>query len=144
MIGSDTTEPATLEKAIKEELAKYDGKGQFEPTDLERVKRKKIGFFLRALNSIEFIANQFTRYSFNDMNLFDVVPVLEELTIEDLKKHLLRFKVNLNKLFLKSYRQRRAHSEKICPCTRGIRGDWPCYLPKSSCRRMVYLCPLFE
>jgi len=86
MIGSDTTEPATLEKAIKEELAKYDGKGQFEPTDLERVKRKKIGFFLRALNSIEFIANQFTRYSFNDMNLFDVVPVLEELTIEDLKK----------------------------------------------------------
>lgn len=53
---------------------------------LERIKRKKIGFFLRALNSIEFIANQFTRYSFNDMNLFDVVPVLETLTIEDLHK----------------------------------------------------------
>lgn len=86
MIGSDSTDPAALEKAIKEELAKYDGDAHFESTDLERVKRKKIGFFLRALNSIEFIANQFTRYSFNDMNLFDVVPVLEELTIEDLKK----------------------------------------------------------
>lgn len=86
MIGSDSSEPAALEKAIKEELAKYDGDAQFESVDLERVKRKKIGFFLRALNSLEFIANQFTRYSFNDMNLFDVVPVLEELTIEDLKK----------------------------------------------------------
>ncbi|MFY0517212.1 EF-P 5-aminopentanol modification-associated protein YfmH [Lysinibacillus sp. UGB7] len=84
MIGSDTTEPAALEQAIKAELAKYEGNAQFASTDLERIKRKKIGFFLRALNSIEFIANQFTRYSFNDMNLFDVVPVLEELTIADL------------------------------------------------------------
>ncbi|MGE7093350.1 EF-P 5-aminopentanol modification-associated protein YfmH [Lysinibacillus sp. NPDC048646] len=84
MIGSDTTEPVALEQAIKTELAKYEGNAQFASADLERIKRKKIGFFLRALNSIEFIANQFTRYSFNDMNLFDVVPVLEELTIEDL------------------------------------------------------------
>ncbi|KOS69399.1 zinc protease [Lysinibacillus contaminans] len=84
MIGSDTTEPDVLEKAIKAELAKYEGKSSFVSSDLERIKRKKIGFFLRALNSIEFIANQFTRYSFNDMNLFDVVPVLEELTTEDI------------------------------------------------------------
>lgn len=84
MVGSDTTQPDVLEKAIKDELAKYEGKSMFVSDDLERIKRKKIGFFLRALNSIEFIANQFTRYSFNDMNLFDVVPVLEELTTEDI------------------------------------------------------------
>lgn len=84
LIGSDSTEPDALEKAIKAELEKYEKNAQFASEDLERIKRKKIGFFLRALNSIEFIANQFTRYSFNDMNLFDVVPVLEELTIEDL------------------------------------------------------------
>ncbi|MEB7452327.1 EF-P 5-aminopentanol modification-associated protein YfmH [Lysinibacillus sphaericus] len=86
MIGSDSSEPYKLTSAIKEELAKFEGNSQFESADLERIKRKKIGFFLRALNSIEFIANQFTRYSFNDMNLFDVVPVLEELTIDDLYK----------------------------------------------------------
>ncbi|AHN20984.1 MULTISPECIES: EF-P 5-aminopentanol modification-associated protein YfmH [Lysinibacillus] len=86
LIGSDSTEPDTLAKAIKAELEKYEKGAQFASADLERIKRKKIGFFLRALNSIEFIANQFTRYSFNDMNLFDVVPVLEELTIEDLTK----------------------------------------------------------
>lgn len=41
MIGSDSTDPVALEKAIKEELAKYDGDAHFESTDLERVKRKK-------------------------------------------------------------------------------------------------------
>lgn len=86
MIGSDSSEPDKLTSAIKEELAKFEGNSHFEGADLERIKRKKIGFFLRALNSIEFIANQFTRYSFNDMNLFDVVPVLEELTVDDLYK----------------------------------------------------------
>lgn len=86
LIGSDSTEPDALAKAIKAELETYEQGAQFASADLERIKRKKIGFFLRALNSIEFIANQFTRYSFNEMNLFDVVPVLEELTIEDLTK----------------------------------------------------------
>lgn len=86
MIGSDSTEPDQLAQTIIAELAKYEKDAKFESADLERIKRKKIGFFLRALNSIEFIANQFTRYSFNDMNLFDVVPVLEALTIDDLYK----------------------------------------------------------
>lgn len=40
---------------------------------------------MRSLNSPEFIATQFTRYEFNDMNLFDVVPMLESLTKEDLE-----------------------------------------------------------
>ena len=47
------------------------------------MKRKKIGYYLRAFNSPEFIANQFTRYAFNEMNLFQVVPVLETITFED-------------------------------------------------------------
>ena len=53
---------------------------------LERIRKKKIGSFLRALNSPEFIANQFTRYRFNDMDLFEVVPMLESLTAEDIEK----------------------------------------------------------
>ena len=52
------------------------------------MKRKKIGFYLRAMNSIEFIANSFTRYKFNDMNLFDAVPTLEQLTFDDIQEAL--------------------------------------------------------
>ena len=58
----------------------------FTAEDVERIKRKRIGSFLRALNSLEFIANQFTRYKFNDMNLFDAVPTVEQLTVEDVKE----------------------------------------------------------
>ncbi|WP_107839504.1 EF-P 5-aminopentanol modification-associated protein YfmH [Metasolibacillus meyeri] len=84
LIGSDTPKHEELVKVIKERLAEAEQEVLFMSTDVERIKRKKIGFFLRALNSVEFIANQFTRYKFNEMNLFDVVPVLEKLTVEDI------------------------------------------------------------
>ena len=86
MVGSDTEQPEKLIAKIKEKLAQAETKKVFTTKDVERIKRKKIGFFLRALNSIEFIANQFTRYKFNDMNLFDVVPMLETLTLEDIEE----------------------------------------------------------
>ncbi len=50
--------------------------------------KKKIGSFLRSLNSPEYIANQFTRYQFNEMNLFEIVPTLEALSLEELKAAL--------------------------------------------------------
>ena len=84
MIGSDTERPDELIAAIKAKLAEAEQSNIFTTEDIERIKRKKIGFFLRALNSLEFIANQFTRYKFNEMNLFDVVPMLEKLTVDDI------------------------------------------------------------
>lgn len=86
MVGSDTNHPVELENAIKTVMNESEAALPFDAEKLERVKRRKIGFFLRAMNSIEFIANQFTRYKFNDMNLFDAVPVIEELTMEDVEQ----------------------------------------------------------
>lgn len=86
MVGSDTNHPVELENAIKTVMNESEVALPFDAEKLERVKRRKIGFFLRAMNSIEFIANQFTRYKFNDMNLFDAVPVIEELTMEDVEQ----------------------------------------------------------
>src|SRR5699024_6111455 len=56
--------------------------------DAQRVIKKEIGSFLRSINSPQFIANQFTRYHFNKMNLFDVLPTLENLTEKDLEEVL--------------------------------------------------------
>ncbi|WP_042472052.1 EF-P 5-aminopentanol modification-associated protein YfmH [Bacillus ndiopicus] len=84
LIGSDTPKDEELVNVIKELLAEAEKQVLFTTTDVERIKRKRIGFFLRALNSVEFIANQFTRYKFNDMNLFDAVPMLETITVEDI------------------------------------------------------------
>jgi predicted Zn-dependent peptidase len=88
MVGSDTAHPEELLAAVKDVMNQAAVELPFTQQDLDRVKRRKIGFTLRALNSIEFIANQFTRYKFNDMNLFDIVPVIEELTVADVKEAL--------------------------------------------------------
>ncbi|WP_404470402.1 EF-P 5-aminopentanol modification-associated protein YfmH [Sutcliffiella horikoshii] len=84
MLGGDTAEPDKLAERVQNILLQFDP-NSIEEQELERIKKKKIGSFLRALNSPEFIANQFTRYAFNNMDLFEVTPQLEKITLEDLK-----------------------------------------------------------
>ncbi|OEH94144.1 EF-P 5-aminopentanol modification-associated protein YfmH [Bacillus solimangrovi] len=84
IIGSDSSEPKELSKRIKQ-IALNERDKVLTEEQLERIRRKKIGSFLRSLNSPEFIANQFTRYQFHDMNLFSIVEVLEKLTLSDVK-----------------------------------------------------------
>jgi len=77
-LGGNTEDPDRLASRLLEMV--QAAKSQvLNEADLNRVRRKKIGSFLKALNSPEFIANQYTRYFFNKMNLFDTVPVLETL-----------------------------------------------------------------
>ncbi len=83
MIGGDTREPDKLADALKNILSEAKDGKLFSDEQLSRAKKKKIGTFLRAINSPEYIANQFTRYAFNGMNLFDVVPTLEKITLDD-------------------------------------------------------------
>ena len=85
MIGGDTNNPDQLADRIQKILLDAKGAQTFTEEQLERAKKKKIGAFLRAVNSPEYIANQFTRYAFNDMNLFDVVPTLEKITLADVQ-----------------------------------------------------------
>lgn len=91
MVSSDSENPEDLEKAIRTTLKEATTTWPITDEDLDRQRKRKIGQFMRSLNSIEFIANQFTRYSFNDMNLFDVVPTLEKMTLEDLKNAFSTF-----------------------------------------------------
>jgi predicted Zn-dependent peptidase len=85
MLGGDTPEPDRLADTLESMLREAtNGKGITEE-GLIKAKKKKIGAFLRSVNSPEYIANQFTRYAFNDMNLFDVVPTLEKIQLEDVK-----------------------------------------------------------
>ncbi|KQL55506.1 zinc protease [Heyndrickxia shackletonii] len=86
MAGGDTDRPDELAERLKKVMMEAKNGEHLTEDALDRTKKKKIGGFLRQLNSPEFIANQFTRYFFNGMNLFDVVPVLEDISFEDLKK----------------------------------------------------------
>lgn len=86
LFGTDTTVPEVFAEQVEKVFDRAIEKWPFGQDALDRVRRKRIGFFLRAMNSPEYIANQFTRYAFNDMNLFDVVPVLEEIKMADLQE----------------------------------------------------------
>ncbi len=85
MVGGDTSDPEKLADTIKEMFFEAKTGEVFAEEALNRARKKKIGTFLRAVNSPEYIANQFTRYAFNEMDLFAVVPTLEKITLEDLK-----------------------------------------------------------
>ncbi|MGM0901968.1 MAG: EF-P 5-aminopentanol modification-associated protein YfmH [Bacillota bacterium] len=85
MAGGDTKDPEKLAKQITAILMDAKTGAIFNEENLLRARKKKIGAFLRAINSPEYIANQFTRYAFNEMDLFEVVPVLESITVDDIK-----------------------------------------------------------
>lgn len=91
MVGGDTEQPDLLADKLQKIMLEAKNGQHLTEAALERTKKKKIGGFLRQLNSPDFIANQFTRYSFNEMNLFDVVPSLEDITFSDLKKSAEQF-----------------------------------------------------
>ncbi|UXH45353.1 EF-P 5-aminopentanol modification-associated protein YfmH [Rossellomorea vietnamensis] len=84
-VGGDTEKPDELSEKVQSLLLKAKRESLFNEEGLERTKKKKIGAFLRAINSPEYIANQFTRYAFNEMDLFEVVPTLESLKYDDIQ-----------------------------------------------------------
>ncbi|SDC51801.1 EF-P 5-aminopentanol modification-associated protein YfmH [Shouchella lonarensis] len=88
MISGDSHNPNRLVEIITETVKMYQKSG-FCDEEANRAIKKKIGVFLRSLNSTNFIAKEFTRYQFNAMNLFDVVPTLEALTVDDLQSVLI-------------------------------------------------------
>ncbi|MNJ67259.1 hypothetical protein D3C77_634170 [compost metagenome] len=60
----------------------------FQADDFERARKKKIGGFLRMLNSPENIAHEFTRYRFRGGDLFKVLQMYESLTLEEVNTRL--------------------------------------------------------
>jgi len=92
IIGGDTKDPEQMVSIITDELRNQLGKGIDEET-FTLSKRKKIGEFLRSLNSLEFIANSYTRFRFADTDLFKSLDVLEKLSLQDVNQ---RFENHFN------------------------------------------------
>lgn len=86
-IGGDTKDPEKLLQVITEEIKNVTASG-FREEDFERARKKKIGGYLRMLNSPENIAHEFTRYRFRGGDLFDVLPVYESLSLDEVNARL--------------------------------------------------------
>ncbi|MEC2046148.1 pitrilysin family protein [Bacillus licheniformis] len=83
-VGGDTPEPDKLAEELKQVL--FKAKETITAEKLELARKKKIGNFLKSMNSPEYIANQFTRYAFLETSLFDIVTVLESITLDDVHR----------------------------------------------------------
>lgn len=89
-IGGETRDPETLHKMLVESLSKIIEKG-IDPEDFERFKKKYIGDFVQGFNSLEFIASAFVSYHHKNINIFDYLKVLKEITLEDVEDRLNTF-----------------------------------------------------
>ncbi|MEV3676802.1 pitrilysin family protein [Paenibacillus larvae] len=87
MVGGDTRDPGKLLDRIKEEVNKVIEKGLDEKI-FERTRKKKIGNFLRILNSPEAIANEFTKYRMKQIDLFDFLEVYKQISLQQATQRL--------------------------------------------------------
>ncbi len=91
MFGGESAEYEQAAEAIKNEIEKIHAQGM-DYSGFERVKRKAIGRYLSSFNSVQYVAGAFVSYFMKEMDLFDYLEFLEEMTPEyveeTLKRHL--------------------------------------------------------
>jgi predicted Zn-dependent peptidase len=85
IIGGDTKDPDLLMSRIRTEIEAVLASG-FEEATFERTRKKRVGAFLRMLNSPEAMAGEFTKYKFRGIDLFDILPVYESITLADVNQ----------------------------------------------------------
>ena len=86
-VGGDTKDPDQLLERIRQEVEAIMQKG-FDASDFERARKKKIGGYLRMLNSPENIANEFTRQHFRGGDFFNMISLYETITLQDVNQRL--------------------------------------------------------
>lgn len=87
LLSSNTNEPEKLAAKLKELLLRTNT-WELEEATFERLKKKRIGQQLRAMNSLEYIANQYVHYHFMGLDFFEVISYLEALTVEEVQQFL--------------------------------------------------------
>lgn len=87
MIGGNTAKPEEFAAKIKEQLLSTKNYALTVEV-FERMKKKKIGQLLRAMNSLEFIANKYIQYHTMGINLFEIIPAIQALSLDDAQAFL--------------------------------------------------------
>jgi len=87
VLGGDTPDPekliAEITVYIKEKL-----KTGIDEKHFNRIKRKRIGSYLRMLNSPEAIAGEFTKYRFHNNDMFNILNHYEHCTLEQVANRM--------------------------------------------------------
>lgn len=81
-IGGNTDQPEKFAGKVKE-LLQTTNQASLSAEEFERMKKKRIGKLLRAMNSLEFIASQYTQYRLLGVDFFQIIPAIQALTLEE-------------------------------------------------------------
>lgn len=85
MFGGESTEYDKVFDAVREEIEKIHKEG-IDRDAFTRVKRKAIGRYLSAFNSVQYVAGAFVSYFMKHMDLFDYLGILEDMSPEFVEK----------------------------------------------------------
>lgn len=82
IISSSTIKPETFAHKVKEQLLSIPSLS-LSDSDIEVMKNKRIGQFLRSMNSLETIANEYIHYDTYGIDFFELIEFTKRLTKDD-------------------------------------------------------------
>lgn len=80
----DTDEPKQFANQIINLLLKAKENDDINETSLNLAKKKMLGKHLQSLDSLEYIANQYSGMTFDDTTLFDLSKVIDSIQLKDI------------------------------------------------------------
>ncbi|MFY9214419.1 MAG: pitrilysin family protein [Tissierellaceae bacterium] len=83
LLVGQSNEPETLHNRILDRI-KLPADEVLKEDDFIRIKRKELGNFIMGMNSIEFIANNFTDLFFSGFMITDYLELLKEIKYDDI------------------------------------------------------------
>lgn len=81
--SGDTDEPEKAAEKVKKIILGFADDPEVSEMNLDLLKKKMLGQYFQSLNSIEYIANQFTQSLFGDRTLFDLPEIIDSIQMKD-------------------------------------------------------------
>lgn len=81
--SGDRDEPEKAAEKVKEIILGFADDPEVSEMNLDLLKKKMLGQYFQSLNSIEYIANQFTQSLFGDRTLFDLPEIIDSIQMKD-------------------------------------------------------------
>lgn len=81
--SGDTDEPEKAVEKVKEIILGFADDPEVSEMNLDLLKKKMLGQYFQSLNSIEYIANQFTQSLFGDRTLFELPEIIDSIQMKD-------------------------------------------------------------
>ena len=83
--GGDSDQPEQLAERIEAILFSAAESSEVTEENLSLLKKKMIGKYFQSLNSLEYIANQFSQSLYGEATLFDTPEVIESIQMSDIQ-----------------------------------------------------------